>query len=106
MLSGAGIPSVFISQPSHGSVLGAAPYQNTFSGFAFDAEDGTLSGNSLVWTSDIDGILGYGETITVGLTGATNCQQAHQQHILKLTATDSDNQANYAEITIYVGPFC
>lgn len=106
VLSGAGIPSVFISQPANGAVTGPAPYQTTFSGFSVDAEDGALTGNSLAWTSNIDGLLGYGETIQFALTGATSCQQAHQQHIIRLTATDSDNHSSYAEITIYSGFFC
>ena len=36
----------------------------TFEGYATDSEDGDLSGESLVWTSSIDGQIGTGVSVT------------------------------------------
>ncbi|MEX0682619.1 MAG: S8 family serine peptidase [Dehalococcoidia bacterium] len=104
VLSGAGIPNVIITQPAHGSVQAGAPAMTTFSGSATDTEDGSLTGNSLVWTSSVHGVLGSGETIQAALAGG-NCD-GYIQHVIRLTATDSDNHVVYAEITISVGPIC
>lgn len=55
----------------------------TFSGSATDEEDGELNGDSLVWTSSIDGEIGTGPTlITSTLTVG--------DHEITLTATDSE----------------
>jgi hypothetical protein len=104
VLSGAGIPDVVITQPTHGSVQAGAPALTTFSGSATDTEDGALTGNSLVWTSSVNGVLGFGETIQAAISGG-NCD-GFIPHVIRLTATDSDNHVVYAEITISAGPIC
>lgn len=49
---------------------------------AIDREDGMLRGASLTWESDLDGVLGTGETLVVRLSAG--------EHVITLTATDSD----------------
>ena len=53
----------------------------TLSGTGADTEDGTLTGASLVWTSNVDGQLGTGNTVSTGLSAGT--------HTITLTVTDS-----------------
>lgn len=53
----------------------------SFSGTGTDPEDGILSGSSLVWSSDIDGEIGTGESFSTNLSEGT--------HVITLTATDS-----------------
>lgn len=74
-------PSATITAPTSGgsSVMGS---NVSFVGFATDAEDGSLTGASLVWTSDLDGQLDTGASFsTTTLSSGT--------HSIVLTATDS-----------------
>lgn len=64
-------------------------------GSATDAEDGTLSGSSLVWASDIDGELGTGDTVTRSDLSAA-------VHQITLVATDRQGVADTASIHISV----
>lgn len=61
-----------------------------FGGVATDAEDGDLDGNDMVWTSDLDGILGTGRDFNEFLSVGT--------HVITLEATDSDG--NVASVSI------
>jgi hypothetical protein len=105
ILSGAGIPSVFITQPGDGTFYGYSQPVH-FEGYGYDTEDGNLTGNSLEWRSNIDGLLGYGTSIDVVLTGASNCQQAVQDHTITLKATDSDGHSVTDQILVEVGIIC
>jgi len=90
-----GIPEASISSPSDFSVfLGTATID--FDGTGADAEDGTLSDTSLVWTSDLDGILGNGETLTTELSSIG-------LHIITLTAIDSDQASGSDTIRVRYG---
>ena len=60
----------------------------TFIGTGDDAEDGTLIGTSLVWTSNSDGTIGTGPSITSSLSAGA--------HTITLTATDSQGAAGTA----------
>lgn len=66
----------------------------TFEGSGSDPEDGTLTGSSLAWDSDIDGPLGTGTSVTTTLTLGT--------HAITLTATDSDGNADTAAVSVIV----
>lgn len=67
-----------------------------FQGTATDVEDGTLTGNQLVWTSNRDGALGAGDVIALDtLTSGL--------HRITLTVTDSDGQTGSQTISIIVG---
>ena len=65
-----------------------------FTGRAEDAEDGALSGDSLVWTSSIDGRIGTGASLKKLISAG--------QHTITLTATDSKGAAASASITVIV----
>jgi chitinase len=65
-----------------------------FSGQANDPQDGALTGSSLVWTSDLTGALGTGETFNASLTAGT--------HRITLTATDSDANTGTDSIELIV----
>ena len=54
-----------------------------FIGSAYDLEDGELSGNSLVWSSDLDGQIGTGNNFT-------NNSLSEGTHQITLTATDTE----------------
>ena len=68
-----------------------------FNGTGVDAEDGVLSGASLVWTSDIDGNIGTGNTLTKTLTGAN--------HTITLTATDSNGSTGTDTVLVNVDSY-
>ena len=104
--SGAGLPSVQILDPAPG--LSVPPgTQITLRGAAADPEDGALTGVSLVWTSDIDGALGTGETLNVVLSGPpVLCNPEIVIHTVKLSATDSDGNSIEVKVRISVGVIC
>ncbi|MEM1084528.1 MAG: LamG-like jellyroll fold domain-containing protein [Verrucomicrobiota bacterium] len=80
--SGNSAPQVVITAPSDGSVFDAGTSIN-FTATASDAEDGDLS-SSIVWSSDKDGVLGTGASITEsGLSlGA---------HVITASCTDTNS---------------
>jgi hypothetical protein len=62
-------------------------------GYAYDLEDGILN-ESIQWTSSLDGNLGSGKQIVANLSSG--------QHIVTLTATDSDNNTATATVNVVV----
>lgn len=68
-----------------------------FSGSATDAEDGTLVGAALVWTSSVDGQLGTGASFT-------RSNLAEGSRTVTLIATDSDGASDTMSVAISVGP--
>ena len=64
---------------------------------AYDNEDGQLSGAALSWSSDLDGALGDGDSLTVNASTL-----AEGAHTITLTAQDSDGQTNSTAITVRV----
>jgi hypothetical protein len=88
-------PDVTITSPADGgtSVVGQAV---TFSGGAMDSDDGAITGDALVWTSDLDGPIGTGsEFVRSDLSGGF--------HEITLTATDSEGASGSETITFGVG---
>lgn len=90
-------PVVSISAPdttSSTAPLTTAPGSPvTFTGAANDPEEGALTGSSLLWTSNVDGQIGTGQTfMTSSLTEG--------QHTVTLTATDSE--LGFASETVLV----
>ena len=75
-----GSPTCTITSPDDGTTQ-AYDDDFTFEATATDPEDGALSGASVVWTSDVSGMLGTGLTITTTL--------APGDHTITCTATDS-----------------
>lgn len=96
-----GAPSVAITAPvpqsSGAPATVTAGASVTFTGAANDAEDGALTGASLVWRSNVDGQIGTGESFsTTALTPG--------QHTVTLTATDSDTNQSKATVLAIVKP--
>jgi hypothetical protein len=85
---------VAIASPANGNSYNQGQ-SIVFTGLATDTEDGPLSGASLVWTSDIDGIIGTGTTIMVGNLSTGN-------HTITITATDSRGLTSTAVVAITV----
>lgn len=87
-------PAVEIDRPADESVhLQGEPIG--FEGTVEDPEDGPLSGEALVWTSDVEGELNTGTLFTRGdLSPGT--------HVITLVAADSDGQEGSASIGITV----
>jgi len=93
---GAGEPPVpAISHPSDGETRTAGvPFP--FIGAATDPEDGDLMGGSLVWTSNLDGQIGTGETFDAALSVG--------MHTVSLTATDSDGNSAADSLMLNMTP--
>src|SRR5439155_1408097 len=86
-------PTVSIGAPATGSTFEhGAPI--TFTGTATDREDGTLTG-SIAWSSDRDGLLGTGFSVTTGTLSSGT-------HTITASATDSGGKTGRAAITVVV----
>lgn len=87
-------PVATITSPSDGESflvgLGVA-----FEGTAVDPEDGTLSGAALEWSSSVEGILGTGIALDLGLFSIGT-------HTITLTATDSMGATGTDRITVII----
>ncbi|MDX1665459.1 MAG: hypothetical protein R3272_16850, partial [Candidatus Promineifilaceae bacterium] len=87
-------PQVEITHPADGATFWAAQLVS-FRVDAYDLEDGPLSGNSILWTSSIDGELGTGRALsTVNLSTGL--------HTITAEATDSTGRSAQAQITFEV----
>ena len=87
-------PLVTFTSPPDGAAFPAGQ-PVSMSGFAYDLEDGELSGTAVTFTSDRSGALGTGSTIS-----ATNL--ATGSHTITLRATDHDGTASTAQIRITI----
>ena len=65
-----------------------------FEGSGSDVEDGILSGKSLVWTSDREGLIGTGESFGTKLSSGS--------HIITLTVIDIDGEMGTTQVTVIV----
>ncbi len=90
----AAAPTVGIVRPDSGSDF-PADEPVGFEARASDTQDGTLSGASLVWVSDIDGILGVGEIVSLLMSEGT--------HTVVVTATNSLNLSAQDSVMVQVG---
>ncbi len=68
-----------------------------FNGSSTDVEDGFLPGSALTWRSNLNGLLGTGNSLAVN---ASTLQEG--THIITLSATDTAEGVNTASITIRV----
>jgi hypothetical protein len=66
-----------------------------FKGDAYDFEDGPLAATSLSWSSDRDGIIGQGKSIPLDSLSSG-------EHMITLSAVDSDGNVGTASITISI----
>jgi len=88
-------PVVSITGPTGGSRFLSGYETISFSGTGNDAEDGPLSGSSLVWTSSIDGEIGIG-------TSFSRTDLSVGTHTIWLTGTDSQGATGCDSIWIAV----
>ncbi len=88
------LPVAQITVPSDGASFEEGDVI-TFSGSAADEEDGNLTGSSLVWTSDIDGIIGVGVDVS-------NEKLSSGDHTITLTAIDSHGGQVSTSVSITV----
>lgn len=89
-------PSVRILAPSDSAVF-MLDNEVTFTGTATDAEENSLKGSALAWTSSLDGHIGSGASFTTdNLSKGT--------HVITLTATDSQGLADSATLSITINP--
>jgi len=87
-------PQVMIFHPLNGAFV--IPGQEIIlHGAAQDLEQGALAGDSLAWTSSLDGPLGTGKTLAVS-------QLSQGRHEISLTAVDADGMTGSATRVIYV----
>ncbi len=90
-------PTATITSPEDGAIL-LRSQSITFEGSGSDPEDGELTGGALVWTSDLDGRLGTGESVTTsGLSPG--------RHTITLTVTDSHEDTAVDQIVITILDF-
>ncbi|MBF0377710.1 MAG: hypothetical protein HQK72_09535 [Desulfamplus sp.] len=77
-----------------------------FQGTATDAEDGNLSGKSLEWYSQIDGLLGTGESLNIktdNVDALANKAMANGEHIITLVAKDDWGASGIDSVIINIG---
>ena len=87
-------PSVTITAPADGSTFTAGTSIN-FTGAASDTEDGDLTAN-LSWTSNLDGSIGSGGSLSTTLSVGT--------HTVTASVTDSGSLSGSDAITVTVNP--
>ncbi len=88
------VPVASITSPSDGTSFNALD-TIAFTGTGSDTEDGTLSGASLVWSSDVAGDIGTGDSFSIGTL-------ASGAHVITLTATDGDGASGTDSVLITI----
>ncbi|MEO6208481.1 MAG: putative LPS assembly protein LptD [Gemmatimonadaceae bacterium] len=89
-------PVVHITAPANNATF-AQGASVTFTGDATDAEDGPLTGASLVWRDNTSGQIGTGATFAIATL-------APGPHVITLTAKDSTGRAGLSLISITITP--
>lgn len=87
-------PIANITSPESGRTFLSDAYIS-FTGSGNDNEDGILSGASLIWRSDVDGIIDMGETFT-------SDKLSPGTHHITLTATDSQGATGLDTVVITI----
>ena len=90
------LPVVTIAAPANLSEFDAGA-DITFMGSALDQYDVEVPPEDLEWMSDVDGVLGTGNSLTVNTLSA-------DIHVITLTATDDQDFKGTSSITITVNP--
>jgi len=88
-----GYPLALINSPSENQIF-VKNHTIIFWGWGIDPNEGHLIENNLNWTSNIDGLLGYGLNLEKNLSIGT--------HIISLAVKDSDNLTSIAQVPIHV----
>jgi len=87
-------PVVTIAAPADGTVVFTSGLPMTFTGRATDVEDGDL-GARIAWSSDRDGALGTGPSVTAGALGVG-------AHVISARVSDDDGLRGEARISVRV----
>jgi hypothetical protein len=90
------LPQARIQTPQN-STLYVGDQTIILEGDGFDVDDGQLSDAAMSWSSNLDGALGSGHSLSVN---ASTLQEG--THTITLTVRDSDGQTNSASIPIQV----
>ena len=88
-------PTIRITEPADGSRFNdgePVPLRAA----AFDAEDGVLEGESVIWTSNKDGAIATGTAVSPVISIG--------EHVISATATDSESATAVATISIGIDP--
>jgi uncharacterized repeat protein (TIGR01451 family) len=89
-------PAASITTPGPNSIF-VGDQVVTLAGIAFDAEDGLIEGDQLVWSSNLNGALGSGSSLSIS---AAVLQEG--THTITLTAKDGTNRTGTATVLIKV----
>jgi hypothetical protein len=100
--AGDGYPSATITAPPNNTLV-TPGLPVILEGIVTDPEDGTITGRSLTWTSDIDGFLGTGSPLEVTLSGPPCTSTVHR---VTLQGVDQDDNRGSHTITINVVELC
>jgi hypothetical protein len=87
-------PTVAVTAPDDG-IAADQGQAVTFSANVTDAEDGSLSGAAIVWTSDLAGVIGTG-------TSFQRADLSVGTHRIEVVATDADGGAGSAALTLTI----
>ena len=90
-------PTVTIVSPADAAEFTQGETFITFTGNAVDANGVEVPPEDLEWTSDVDGVLGTGNTLDVDQSTMTA-----GPHLITLTATDADGVEGTSEINIVI----
>ena len=89
-------PVAQITTPAEGSIYQVGD-DIQFTGTGTDSEDGALSGADLVWSSDLSGAIGTGES-------CSSSDLIQGTHHISLTVTDSGGDTGMDTIAITINP--
>ena len=91
------LPTVTIVTPADAAEFDQGGTDITFTGNAVDQFDNEIPPEDLEWTSDVDGVLGNGNTLDVSPASLTA-----GNHVITLTAIDAQGSVGTSEINIVI----
>jgi len=89
-------PVLTVLAPQNGTMF-VGNQQVALEATADDLQDGPLDGNSVQWSSSLDGLLGYGAVLDLEASALSE-----GTHVITVTATDAEGLSSSGQLTIYV----